>query len=185
MVDTGIRTVGEMKMNAMYHLVEIPGQKKTAGTRFTAMVFVFLVLLSGCRPSKPEVDGAGLRHQVLDTERAFAHSMAVRDYEAFASFISDEAMFFSNGHWLHGKSQISSSWKQFFQGPDAPFSWEPEHVAVLDSGTLALSTGPVLDPKGNQIGTFTSIWRQEAPGRWRIIFDRGNPYCGNPDKANN
>ena len=46
-----------------------------------------------------------------------------------------------------------------------------------DSGKLALTSGPVHDPSGKQVATFTSIWRQEEPGVWRIIFDRGCPHC--------
>jgi len=45
---------------------------------------------------------------------------------------------------------------------------------VLESGNLALSTGPVRDPSGKVTGSFTSIWRQEKPGVWRIVFDKGN-----------
>ena len=60
---------------------------------------------------------------------------------------------------------------------DAPFSWEPEQVQVLDSGTLALSSGPVRNPEGKTVATFTSIWRLEAPGVWRIVFDKGNRVC--------
>ena len=43
-------------------------------------------------------------------------------------------------------------------------------------GTLALSTGPVRNPAGQPIARFNSIWRQEAPGVWRIVFDKGQPY---------
>lgn len=50
-------------------------------------------------------------------------------------------------------------------------------MVVLDSGTLALSTGPVRDPKGKLVATYTSIWRLEAPGTWRIVFDKGNDAC--------
>ena len=35
----------------------------------------------------------------------------------------------------------------------------------------------VFDPAGKRVATYTSIWRQEQPGVWRIIFDRGNKYC--------
>ena len=66
---------------------------------------------------------------------------------------------------------------QLYEGPTAPFSWEPQTVEVLDSGTLALSSGPVYDPKGKNFATFTSIWRLEAPGTWKIIFDKGNDVC--------
>jgi ketosteroid isomerase-like protein len=53
-------------------------------------------------------------------------------------------------------------------------------VQVLESGTLALSTGPVRDPKGKLVGRFSSIWRREAPGVWRIIFDHGSDVCEPP-----
>ena len=60
-------------------------------------------------------------------------------------------------------------------GPDAPFSWRPEVVQVLDSGTLALTSGPVRDPTGRRTGTFNSIWRREPNDQWRVVFDKGCP----------
>jgi len=72
---------------------------------------------------------------------------------------------------------VADAWKRFFDKPEAPFSWKPEQVEVLDSGTLASSSGPVYDPSGKQIATFSSVWRLEAPGVWRIIFDKGNDVC--------
>ncbi len=47
-------------------------------------------------------------------------------------------------------------------------------MVVLDSGELALSTGPVYDPAGKQVATFNSIWRREPDGSWLIIFDKGS-----------
>jgi ketosteroid isomerase-like protein len=52
---------------------------------------------------------------------------------------------------------------------------------VLGSGSLALTSGPVHDPEGKLIGTFTTIWRHEADGRWRVVFDKGCPVC-EPEK---
>ena len=46
--------------------------------------------------------------------------------------------------------------------------------------TLALSTGPVRDAYGREFATFTSIWRLEAPGVWRIVFDKGDDTCDCP-----
>ena len=78
---------------------------------------------------------------------------------------------------MEGKQRIAEAWKPYYEKPDAPFSWEPERVVVLDSGTLALSTGPVSDANGNLTGTFTSIWRLDSSGQWQIIFDKGNKAC--------
>jgi hypothetical protein len=50
-------------------------------------------------------------------------------------------------------------------------------VEVLNSGTLAITSGPVRDSKGTVFATFTSVWRLEEGGKWRVIFDKGNPVC--------
>lgn len=28
-----------------------------------------------------------------------------------------------------------------------------------------------------QVATFTSVWRLQAPGVWRVVFDKGNDLC--------
>ena len=33
------------------------------------------------------------------------------------------------------------------------------------------------DPKGEVIATFSSIWRLEGDGAWRIVFDHGCDAC--------
>ncbi len=136
-----------------------------------------LALLAGCATSLPQPTKQELQTQVADTERAFAKTMADRDFPAFSSFISDEAIFIQDPKSLIGKAQVTARWKLLYEKPEAPFSWEPSEVEVLDSGNLALSTGPVRDSAGKVVAQFTSIWRREAPGIWRIIFDRGSDVC--------
>ncbi len=123
-----------------------------------------------------------LSQQVADTERAFAGTMAQRDFEGFVSFLADETIFFSGPTALRGKQMVADTWKPYYEQAEAPFSWEPEHVEVLDSGTLALSSGPVFDAQGKRVATFNSIWRLEANGQWRIVFDKGcdDCNCANP-----
>jgi ketosteroid isomerase-like protein len=118
-----------------------------------------------------------LREQVRQTEISFAKTMADRDAAAFTTFLSKEAIFVSGGRVTHGPVEIAARWKAYFNGPQAPFSWAPEQVQVLDSGVLALTSGPVRDPSGKRIGTFNSVWRREGKGRWRIVFDNGCPAC--------
>ena len=118
-----------------------------------------------------------LAAQVKATEAAFAKSMADRDHAAFTSYLSDEAVFFGPNGGTRGKTAVAAEWKPFFDGLKAPFSWEPAVVEVLDSGTLALSSGPVRDPSGKQTATFSSIWRRDADGKWRVIFDKGCGKC--------
>ena len=135
-----------------------------------------VLTLAGCSSTSPRASAVDLRQRVVETERAFARTLATRDHVAFVSFLSKEAVFFSGEKPLRGAEAVAAWWKRYYEGPTAPFSWEPEEVEVLDSGTLALSSGPVRDPAGNLVGTFTSIWRLES-GRWRIVFDKGNEAC--------
>ena len=131
-------------------------------------------LLAGCAvtPLQPDLDE--LRKQVADTERAFAKTMADRNFIAFTSFLSEEAIFYAGEKPIRGKQAVAADWKRFYEKPEAPFSWEPESVEVLDSGTLALSSGPVRSPDGKVFARFNSIWRLEAPGVWRVVFDKGS-----------
>lgn len=139
--------------------------------------FCATALLCSCSTAPGRPDLAQLQQQVADTERAFAKTMADRDHAAFASFLSDETLFFNGPQVLRGKPAVAEAWKRFYEKPQAPFSWEPEQVEVLESGTLALSAGPVRDPAGKIVSGYSSIWRLEAPGRWRIIFDRSCDIC--------
>src|SRR5499426_566125 len=139
----------------------------------TAFMVVAPFALSGA-----QTDTAALATQVAAVERAFAKSMADRDHAAFVSFLADETVFVpEGGQALRGKQAVAAAWKRFYDGPQAPFSWDPDRVEVLDSGTLALSSGPVKDPQGNRAGTFNSVWRREAGGKWKIVFDKGCPRC--------
>jgi len=129
-------------------------------------------------PARAQSSTAALADDVRGVERAFAKTMADRDHAAFVSFLAEDTVFMPEGPAaLRGKQAVAAAWKRLYDAPQAPFSWEPERVEVLDNGTLAFSTGPVRDPQGKRVGTFNSIWRREAGGGWKIVFDKGCPQC--------
>lgn len=127
------------------------------------------------------MSGAGaapdLKQQVTETERAFAATMKARDHAAFTSFLADDAVFEPGPGAMRGKAAIAAGWKKYYEGGNAPFSWEPDKVEVLASGALAYSSGPVYDPEGKLIFRFNSIWRLEPDGKWRIVFDSSENVC--------
>ena len=121
--------------------------------------------------------GRDVAAEVKARETAFAKTMADRDLQAFSGFIAEEGVFFGGKGPIRGRDAVVAAWKRFFEGPDAPFSWAPETAEVLGSGKLGLTSGPVQDPKGELIGTFTTIWRLEKDGKWRVVFDKGCDVC--------
>jgi len=143
------------------------------------IILATLVLLALAPASGRAADPAkrDLVSEVRDSERAFAKTMADRNLNAFGGYVAEEGVFFGGKGPLRGRAAVVAAWTRFFEGKDAPFSWEPETVDVLPSGTLALTSGPVHDPKGTLIGTFSTIWRLEPDGRWRVVFDKGCEVC--------
>ena len=138
----------------------------------TALLAAALAAAAAARAADTEALAAKVRAR----EEAFAKTMADRDHAAFAAFVADEAVFLGRTE-LRGRAAVAAGWKPYFEGAPAPFSWRPERVHVVESGTLALSTGPVFDPGGARVGTFTSTWRLERDGEWRVLLDSGCPPC--------
>jgi ketosteroid isomerase-like protein len=135
-------------------------------------------------PSAPNKDAvsavsanaAAANKQVIAAEQAFAKTMADRNFKSFVTFLSPDAVFFSGNEVAHGAAAVAAKWEPYFSGREAPFSWAPDHVEVLASGDLALSTGYVYQ-NHKVVGRFNSIWRLESPNSWRIVFDKGEAVC--------
>ncbi|HXK10547.1 MAG TPA: nuclear transport factor 2 family protein [Vicinamibacteria bacterium] len=142
------------------------------------LVAAWLVACAPTATAAPDLEA--LASKVRAREAGFAKTMADRDHAAFATFLSEEAVFAGRSSVLRGRAAIVAGWRPYFEGAKAPFSWAPDRVEVIASGTLALSTGPVFDPDGRRTGTFTSTWRREPDGEWRIVLDSGCPPCPCP-----
>ncbi len=136
-----------------------------------------LSALASFAPVHAQRGGVSPADQVRAAETAFAKSMADRDLAAFTALLADDTVFWGGKGALRGKAAVAADWKRFFDGPAAPFSWAPSEVEVLTSGDLGFTSGPVLDPKGNRIGTFNSVWKRQPNGTWRIVFDKACPPC--------
>ncbi len=151
-------------------------------SRVVRIIAVLAVTL--CLPTAvaagDDPDAAALASDLRKTEEAFARTMAERDHEGFVSFLAEETVFFGPSGEIRGKSAVAAGWKPFYQGTQAPFSWNPESATVLDSGGLGLTSGPVMTQDGKRVGTFNSVWKRDGNGQWKVVFDRGCPACECP-----
>ena len=127
-----------------------------------------------------------LQKSLRETETAFAASVANQDWDQFASFIADEAIFVS-GAVLRGKQSILDGWAVFFRDDAPKLTWKPEVVEIQDDGELGMTRGPfTLEQPGpdgsveSVSGLFTSVWEYQPGGSWQVIFDAGCPPCQAP-----
>lgn len=142
-----------------------------------------LPLLNGCAAALAAVPGAAgrpplerLRDEVRSAEVAFAAAMAARDLAAFGAHVAEDAVFINGGSALRGKAAVLAHWRRFFEGPTAPFAWEPALVEISGQGRLGYTEGPVT-AGGQVIARFYTTWQHQPDGRWRVIFDNGYSVC--------
>ena len=153
---------------------------KSISIALVAAALTFILVPPETLFAGEESGTADLAADLRATEEAFARTMADRDHQAFVSFLAEETVFFGRQGEIRGKKSVAAAWKPFYEMPEAPFSWRPESATVLDSGTLGLTSGPVLAPDGSRVGTFNSVWRRVPDGSWKVVFDRGCPECECP-----
>jgi ketosteroid isomerase-like protein len=130
-------------------------------------------------PLPTQAELAAIVVDVKAAETAFAKTMADRRLDQFADFVAEDAVFVGAAMNI-GRARVIEKWGGLFKGPQAPFSWAPDAVAVAADGRTAVSTGLARDPAGKVISRFTSIWRKEPDGHWRVIVDQGVDACDCP-----
>jgi len=130
-----------------------------------------------------------LTEQVRRAELAFAATVAQKRPQEFAAMVAVDAVFLgARGEVARGRDEVVAAWQGLF-AVDAPeFRWHPEIVELSGDGTLGLTRGPWTmrgrDAEGRPIergGTFTSIWRRQPDGSWRVVFDAGCSGCPTGD----
>ena len=124
---------------------------------FVTMCLLILVLAS-------PISAADRTEEVRGTEIAFAKAFADRDAKKFFSYVADDAQFLGRQKTMRGKQEVIAAWSEFFKPSVAPFRWTPERIVTNVAGDPWVSSGPVFDEAGAQIGTFTSIWIRQPDG---------------------
>ncbi|HET7065861.1 MAG TPA: nuclear transport factor 2 family protein [Rudaea sp.] len=139
-------------------------------------LMAFALAAQAQQPSLPP------RYESLaQAEREFA-STGGRDgvQKAFLEHFAEDALV------LRPFATAAPAW--YREHPDGPgkLIWGPQYLAVSAANDLGLSSGPwryEAERDGKPVvghGHFLSIWRRDAQGRWRVLFDHG---VGNPAPA--
>ena len=131
-----------------------------------------------------DVEAAKRAIRIADLEMAKA--VADRNLEKFNSLVADDAVFFGRDV-ARGREAVAKAWLPLFTDPSMFLKWQPDEVHVSASGDLGYSIGTYdrmsKDPSGRSTsatGTYVSIWRKQADGKWRAVLDIGTP--GTPVK---
>lgn len=106
--------------------------------------------------------------QIEAAERAFAADGAVMGIRgSFLKHMADDAIVFDPS-----PTNAKALYEAKSADGEPKLQWWPAWVVAAKSGDLGLSTGPwAID--GQRGGWFATIWRKDADGAWRWVYDGG------------
>lgn len=143
---------------------------------FLEFILWIIISISSCHPL---TDGeVPEKEEILAVEKEFIEKVkewGIKD--AFVYFADDSAVLVRNNHLIKGKEEIEA---YYSKSPmlNIQLAWQPEFVEVAACSDLAYTYGPYTfsakDSTGREIvseGIFHTIWKRQADGSWRYVYD--------------
>lgn len=137
-----------------------------------AFAVFFAVALTACAGADNlEPSPAASPAPIIAAERAFAADAAVHGWAAsFRTTAAPEALMLSPGP-VNAQEQLA----QIQGNGSTNLDWRPAYAGIARSGDFGFTTGPFQSRAraGQIIGHYFTVWRQQADGNWKWIFDGG------------
>jgi len=134
------------------------------------------------RAQRPDPNLAAVA-AIMKADADFNQAVADRNVNRFLSFIAEGATF--NGGTpgeIRGRDAIAKDWAPFFEPAGPRLTWKPTKAEVLGAGDLGYSVGAseFRTTAGTQTtvrrGNYLTVWRKQADGAWRVVFDTGSSF---------
>ena len=161
------------------------------GSKMTAAALAAVLALSGC--DRGESSGAGA-NAAADTQAAadairaeeaqWNRDYAARNAEAILTHYADNATLSGPGSPpLEGKPAIAGMVRNMVADPAFRLEFRHDRVEVAASGELGYTRGHYTltstDPRARRAftmaGTYLTVWRKQADGRWQAVEDMITP----------
>lgn len=143
-----------------------------------ATVMVVLSLLAGCSQM---VDTEEAKQELLSADRAFsALSVKKGMRAAFGAYMADDVVIYRGGAApIEGRIVALPLYPD---NPEIVLQWEPWFADVAASGDIGYTLGSYTmsapdstGVKQESTGNYVSIWKRQADGSWKFVFDTGHP----------
>ena len=114
-------------------------------------------------------------------EADFMKAAAEHGSEGYMSFYAEDGVEVPNGaDILAGKANIAKT-MSFLDEKDNHLTWTPVGADIAASGDLGYTYGnyefQTKDESGKAVvdhGHYTSIWKKQKDGSWKVVLDMGN-----------
>lgn len=113
---------------------------------------------------------------LIDAEKSFANTSITKSTrDAFLENFDDKSIGFSGGNPHPGRQDWEGQ-----ETNDRYLFWWPVWADIASSGDLGYTTGPaewggtISEKKPAGGGYYSSVWRKDATGKWKIAADLGS-----------
>jgi len=147
------------------------------------LVVAFLVATIAFPVSHPPVSASAKAtpETLKQLEAEFMKAAADKGSSGYMSYYADEAVEVPNGApVIVGKAEIAKG-MEFLDNKDNRLEWSPIGADISGSGDLGYTYGNYqfhsTDKDGKPLvehGKYTSIWKLQKDGSWKVVLDMGN-----------
>ena len=144
------------------------------------LALISLLATAGCAP---KIDTAAAARDLLDRDRAWAKlAEEGKDVDAIVNNWSEDVRVVLPGEQvIVGRAGAKEMVKGSLAIPGFKITWTPDSAVVSSSGDLGYTWGTnhltAPDSAGHLVttdGRYVTIWRKEADGTWRCVWDTFN-----------
>ncbi len=115
-------------------------------------------------------DASGDVIAVHEADAAWAKAIAARSVEQTVACYDPEAVTAGSAMFpAQGLAAFRTQWQQMFTQPGFVLTWKLGRVVVLESGTMAYSSGTWKTRAGQ--GPYLAVWRKQPDGKWKVLVD--------------
>ncbi len=147
------------------------------------LVVVVLVAIIALPIPQPTVSASpkATPEMLKQLEGEFMKAAAEKGSQGYMSYYADDSVEVPNGAPLiQGKAEIAKG-MGFLDDKNNRLLWTPVGADISASGDLGYTFGNFefhsKDKQGKpvvQYGKYTSIWKQQKDGSWKVVLDMGN-----------
>ena len=140
-------------------------------------LFILLLLLAApafAKKDKSAQDADLLRQLEAD----FAADVAKHGHDAFLTYFAEDGVEVVDGGGFNTKEEMR---KQPPWPEGTTLTWTPVKAEMASSGDLGYTYGNYIYTSKNKdgklvasYGKYTSIWRKQKDGQWKVVVDVGN-----------
>ena len=141
--------------------------------------------LAACSPAEPPPppDPEAVRASLMAADQAFAAATAEKGLEGWlAAYDSSGIQMEPDVPFTPGIPAIRAARAPAFADSSFRLTWQPTMAFASAAGDLGYTLGTWQSTHYNAegkgqvtTGKYVTIWRKQADGSWKVVFDGGNP----------